>query len=304
MKIVINTSTFGKLSRAPLEILEKKGLEYSLNPHQRTLKQDEVIQLAKNADGIIAGVEPLNEEVLRNLTGLKVISRCGVGMDNVDTQVAEKLKIQVFKTLMGPTFAVSELTVAVILNLLRKVNLVDAQMKSGIWKKQMGNLLSGKKAGIVGFGSIGQKVSQLLQSFNVEVGYYDVCEIEVKDTKRINSLEELLGWADIVSFHMPFNASIDPLMGKNEIALMKKGSWLINLARGGIVDEQALYEALISDHLAGAALDVFKEEPYEGSLRELDNVILTPHVGSYAQETRVEMEIEAVRNLLKGLKVK
>lgn len=303
MKVVINTSTFGEFSKEPLEMLERAGLEYCLNPYQRTLKANEVIALAKDAGGMIAGVEPLNEDVLRGLpTGLKVISRCGVGMDNVDISTANELKIKVFNTPFGPTVAVAELTVAVILNLLRKVNVQDAQMKSGQWKKGMGSMLFGKKVGIVGFGRIGQKVADLLLPFQVELRFYDVHKIESKKFQDSRSLDELLAWADIVSFHMPYHSGNGSLINVEKIQLMKKGSWIVNLSRGGIVDEEALYDALKRNHLAGAALDVFEEEPYHGKLLECENALLTPHVGSYAKEARIEMEKESVKNLINELK--
>src|SRR3989338_996053 len=159
MKVAINTTTFGQYDPAPLEQLKARSIEYSLNPHARTLRQEEVVYLAQGMDGLIAGTEPLNEDVLNQLSGLKVISRCGAGLDNVDLKAARNLGIQVFSTPTGPTLAVAELTVGVILNLLRKVNAMNSDLKNGQWKKQMGNLLYGKRVGIIGFGRIGQKVA-------------------------------------------------------------------------------------------------------------------------------------------------
>ena len=304
MKIVVNTSTFGKLSKEPLKILEDNKIEFSLNPYKRTLKEEEVIELAQGMDGMIAGVEPLNKKVLNSLPGLKVISRCGVGMDNVDCKSAKDLDIAVYNTPSGPTLAVAELTLSVMLNLLRKVNQLDRQVKAGVWKKEMGFLLSGKKVGIIGFGRIGQKVAELLKAFHVETGYYDINKIDHVDAKQFDDIDGLCAWADIVTLHLSAGSNGQPLIGTKQMEFMKQGSWLINMSRGGIVDEQALEENLKNGHLAGAALDVFASEPYEGPLKDLGQVILTPHVGSYAQEARVEMEIQAVNNLLKGLKLK
>ncbi|OGX07557.1 MAG: hydroxyacid dehydrogenase [Omnitrophica WOR_2 bacterium GWA2_47_8] len=302
MKVVINTSNFGEHDTTPLEKLKQAKWQYALNPYKRQLTEKEVIELSQDAVGLIAGNEPLNKHVLTNLKAVKVISRCGVGKDNIDLTTAEKLGIKVFCTPNGPTLAVAELTVGLILNLLRKINGMDADVRSGLWKKQMGYLLKDKKVGIVGFGRIGQKVAQLLSVFGAEVGYCDIQKITCEIPCRSMPFEELLKWADIVSLHLFAREDGKPIINAKELKLMQKGSWLINVARGSLVDEEALYEALKSDHLSGAALDVFSHEPYQGRLKTLNNVILTPHIGSYAVESRIEMELQAVENLIAGFK--
>lgn len=304
MKIAITTSSFGKYDANVLVPLKEKGLEYVLNPYGRKLTENEVINVAKDAEGIIAGTEPLNRKVLENLTRLRIISRCGVGMDNVDRSAAEKNGIQMFNTPYGPTLPVAELTVGLILDLLRKVTLMDRELRGGIWKKHMGNLLHGKKVGIVGFGRIGQKVTELLLPFGVEINYCDVCSVNCQLSCSPREMADLFSWADIISLHVSNTAENALFIGPDLLGKMKKGAWLINVARGGIVDEDALYDALKQKHISGAALDVFKSEPYEGPLAELDNVILTPHIGSYALEGRVAMEAAAVENLLGGLNLK
>jgi len=300
-KIIITTSSFGKYDRAPLEMLEENKIEYTLNPYGRQLTEHEVISLGENVTGIIAGTETLSDYVFSNLARLKVISRCGVGTDNIDIDAAEKRGIRVYNVPSGPTVAVAELTVGLILCLLRKTNQMDSELRSGIWKKRMGNLLSGKKIGIVGFGRIGRKVAELLEPFGVEIGYHDVIVASRKLPWRAYDLHALLAWADITTIHSSTSNQAAPVIGDQEIQLMNQGSWLVNVARGGVVDEQALYAALKSGHLGGAALDVFKQEPYNGPLKSLENVILTPHIGSYAREARVEMELQAVKNLLEGM---
>ncbi len=303
MKITINTSSFGKYDSAPLDRLEAGHVAYTLNPYQRVLNEEEVIKLSKRADGIIAGTEPLNASVLKELSDLKVISRCGVGLDNVDLNAARDLGIEVFSTPSGPTTAVAELTVGVILDLLRKISLMNQELKSGAWKKRSGNLLYGKKVGIIGFGRIGQKVAELLLPFGVEIGYHDINKIVTTLPTNPQDLTSLLAWADIISIHLSMNKQSDSFRGEGENRQKRVGSWLVNMARRGIVDEQELYKALVSKKLAGAALDVFEQEPYDGPLKDLSQVVLTPHIGSYALEARVNMEIEAVENLIKGLKI-
>ncbi len=302
MKIAITTTSFGKYDRSPLKRLEDEKIDYVLNPYGRKLTKKEVVDIAKDIDGIIAGTEPINRWVFNNLANLKVVSRCGVGMDNVDLAAAEKMGIKVFNTPFGPTLAVAELTVGLVLNLLRKITQMDRELRIATWKKRMGNLLHSKKIGIVGFGRIGQKVAELLLPFGVEIGYCDVCEISCSLPCLPQNFESLLLWSDIISLHLSSQNELLPLIGKRELQKMKKGSWLINASRGGIVDENALYSALKNGHIAGAAIDVFDKEPYEGPLSDLENVILTPHVGSYAQEARIAMEKQAVENLIQGLK--
>lgn len=304
MKIIITTTSFAEFDDQPLRFLKDCGCIIVLNHYGRKLTGNEVVEIGSDAVGIIAGTEPLDKSVLTKLPLLKVISRCGVGMDNVDIKAAENLDIKVFNTPFGPTLAVAELTIGLTLDLLRKTTIMDREMRAGIWKKQMGNLLNGKKVGIIGFGRIGQKAAELFSAFGCEIGYYDSIGVEgLKDLRvKAMDLDELLRESDIVTIHVSGKYE-KPLLGAKELEIMKKGTWLINVARGGAVDEGALLNALKKGRLAGVALDVFEKEPYNGQLNELDNVILTPHIGSYAKEARVEMEIQAAKNLMKGLKV-
>ena len=221
----------------------------------------------------------------------------------VDLNTAKELGMGVFNTPSGPTLAVAELTIGLILTLLRKTQVMNAQMKQGVWQKQMGNLLYGKKAGIVGFGRIGQKVAELLLPFGVAVSYSDVCVYSGSMKVELMSLDDLLKWNDIILLHASSQRGGQYLIGKPEIALMKEGVFIVNTSRGGLIDEDALAEAIKNKHISGAALDVFSEEPYTGALKAMDEVILTPHIGSYAKEARVSMENEAVRNLLKGFNI-
>lgn len=299
-KVFISTSSFGKFDSKPLEMLKAAGLEVQLNPHHRTLTRKESVKLGAQAEGLIAGTEALDADVLAKLKHLRVISRCGAGLDSIDLDVAKKRGIQVFSTPYGPTVAVAELTVALILSLLRHIPWMDREMRQRKWQKRMGYLLQGKNVGIIGFGKIGQKVAELLIGLGAQIAYCDPAVDEIKPGCLRMSLDELLAWSDIVTLHA---SGKEPLLGHEELRKMRKGSWLVNCARGGLVDENVLYQLLKEGHLSGAALDVFEKEPYEGPLSELDNVILTSHVGSYAVESRVEMEVEAVKNLLQGLEL-
>ena len=297
-KITITTTSFAKYDRGPVLILEKNGFKVVANPFGRKLSKEETVELCKGSRGIIAGTEAYDEDMLKKLNSLSVISRCGAGTQNVDIRAAEKSGIRVFNTPDAPTLAVAELTVGLILNLLRKISRMDADMKAGRWDKKMGNLLSGKQVGIIGIGRIGSAVKKILSSFDCNTSFSDKVDRVKGERAAPMPLDEILKSSDIISLHVSGNETV---IGEKEIALMKKGAHLINTSRGSVVDEKALYRALKEKHLSGAAIDVFEKEPYDGSLKELDNVILTPHIGSYAKEARIKMELEAVNNLLVGL---
>lgn len=299
-KIIITTTSFARHDPSLLAMLEQKGFDVTLNTLGRKLKREEIVNLCSDYAGIIAGTEKYDRDILSQLPGLKVISRCGTGLDSIDLVAAKGCGIRVYNTPDAPTLAVAELTVGLILNLLRMISQMDADIRNKKWDKKMGYLLAGKKVGIIGYGRIGQKVGNLLAAFDTELAY---CDVEEKPHCRYcgrKEFEEVLGWADIVTLHLSQPKEKKAIIGYRELMLMKKGAWIVNVSRGNLVDETALYDALKSGHLSGAALDVFEKEPYSGPFEELKNVLLTPHIGSYAREARIEMETQAVKNLLSG----
>lgn len=304
-RIFISTSSFAAYSNEPLNLLREKSIEFKLNPYNRTLKETEIAELLKNMDGVIAGTEPLTKKVFENCPLLKVISRVGAGLDNVDLKSAEENGIKVFNTPEGPTQSVAELTLVLILSLLRKINVMDKNIKNEIWKKEMGSLLFHKKIGIIGFGNIGKRLAELLSPFNCRIMFYDpyIGNKENNKYEKIDSVETLLENSDIVSLHMFYSKQNHHFINKEMLLKMKPTAILVNTARGGLVDEDALYESLKEFKIAGAALDVFEKEPYQGKLKEFPNVLLTPHIGSYAIEARIQMEMDAVLNLFKGFEI-
>ncbi|NQT06403.1 MAG: hydroxyacid dehydrogenase [Candidatus Omnitrophica bacterium] len=300
MKAFISTTSFGEYSKEPLDLLRRNGIDYTLNTRRRRLREDEILNILKMDSyvGLIAGTEALTKDVLKGAEMLKVISRVGVGLDNVDLQSAKRENIRVYNTPSILTDSVAELTIALILSSLRKIVSVDRNMRSGTWKKEMGLLFRDKVLGIIGFGKIGGRVAQLANAFGAKTVFYDIEAINDNSSAQV-SLEELLKASDIVAIH---SSSKERLIGKNEISAMKPGAILINTSRGSAIDEDALYDAISSGRIASAALDVYNNEPYAGKLTGLENVILTPHIGSYAKEARIEMEIESVNNLVKGFR--
>lgn len=298
-KIAITTSSFADYNKSPIHLLQKVKFELKINRLGHKLDKEETLRLCHNCIGIIAGTELYDRDILARLDRLRVISRCGAGLDNIDLEAAGKLKIKIANTPTAPTLAVAELTVGLIFDLLRNISLNDREIRNGAWKKRMGNLINGKNVGIIGFGRIGKKLAKLLRPFGVNIAYYDINEKLSVPFYLRKKMHDLLRWADIISVNVDSKKTI---IGEMEIKFIKKGAWFINTSRGGVIAEDALYRALKSKHLSGAALDVFTDEPYSGPLRGLDNIILTPHIGSYAIESRIKMEIQAVENLLKQLK--
>jgi D-3-phosphoglycerate dehydrogenase len=302
-KLLGTTSSFN-MDIEEINILKERGFEVVLNPYKRRLTEEEVGELLRenNVVGMIAGVEPLTKEVLEGAKNLKVISRCGIGMDSVDVKAAEYLGLGVYNTPDAPTVAVAELALTMMLNLLRKASLTDRRIREGNWKSEMGNLLSAQTVGIIGFGRIGRKVATLVQAFGAKVICYDEFPFTPEgDIVRAETLDEVLVNSDIVTLHVPYLESTHHIIDEAAINKMKDSAILINVSRGGLIDEEALYSALQSGRLAATGLDAFENEPYNGPLTELPNTLLTAHMGSYAKEARAEQERLAAENLIKGL---
>ena len=305
MKILASPSSIGQISLKPFELLEANGYEVVKNPFGRKLTEDETITLGKDCVGIVAGVETLDSIVIDSLPNLKCISRVGIGMDGVDISYAENKGIKVLNTPNGPTRAVAELTLGLTLSLLRKIPNAHYDLKNRIWKKQTGNLLFEKKVGVLGLGRIGRMVAEMFRSLgNPVIGYdlYPDMDWAEKNNVEILSLEKLLNQCDIITIHIPGNSDGSPVLNQEELSCLKDGAFLVNVSRGGVINEDALYEMLTNEKLSAAALDVFSNEPYSGKFCDLDNVILTPHIGSYAKEGKLKMEVDAVMNLINALK--
>lgn len=294
-KIAVGASTFGKASKAPLGLLRKNGCEIVPNPYGRKLTKEETLELLKGADGLLAGLEPLDREVLESCKDkLKAIARIGIGMDNVDQEAARELGIAVSNTPDAPTQAVAEMTLAAALALARNIPAQNAAMHEGRWEKKVTASLKNATALIVGYGRIGRAVARAFEFMGAKVLVYDPAQPDIS----IKSLEEGLKEAQFLSIHASGNERI---IEKKHIDLLPGGAFILNAARGGMVDETALLEALNSGKLGGCWLDVFEKEPYNGPLANAPNALLTPHISSYTAVCREDMEMTAVKNLLRDL---
>jgi D-3-phosphoglycerate dehydrogenase len=302
--IFVALSTFAERDPAPLARLEASAYPYRIHATGKRITAPELIRDAADACVIVASVEPYDAATLAQLTALRCISRCGTGVDSVDLAAARDRGIAVLNTPDSPTDAVAELALTLFLalsrNLRRQANLVSQRR----WDRLEAHLLKGRTVGLVGLGRIGRRVAALCQAFGARVVATDPAadRSAARATGvELVSLAQLLREADIVSLHAARSSTSPFTLGATELAAMKRGAVLVNLARGGMVDESALADALRSGQLAGAGLDVFDDEPYAGALCDFDNVILTPHSATLTVETRAAMELESVDKALRFL---
>ena len=270
--------------------------------------EDEVIEVAKDADGIINQYAPMNRRVIESLKRCKVIARYGVGVDNIDIKAATEHKIIVANV---PDYCIDEVsthTMALILACARGITLLNSKIKEKRWDFTLAKPLfrtQGKTLGLFGLGRIGRMVAQKASGFGFKIIAYDPYISSIDDRIELVGFSKLLSDSDFVSIHVPLTAETRHSFGENELKKMKKTAYLINTARGPIVDEKALYKALKNRWVAGAALDVMEKEPpdWENSLLQLDNLIITPHISFYSEESYVELKIkvaQAVLSVLKG----
>lgn len=297
-RVAISPSSFAAEDETPLKMLEAAGCEVVPNPFGRRLTEEEIIEHLKGIDGLIAGLEPLNRNVLSSAPQLKALARVGIGVTNVDFDAAKEFGVKVSSTPDGPVQAVAEMTMAALLAICRNVVPTNAALHSGEWKKSIGTGLAGTKVLIVGYGRIGQKVAELLSAFRAELIVFDpfVDDSAIPaHVAKATSLEQGLREADIITLHA---SGTDCLLDTAAFDAMRDGVIVLNSARGELVDEQAIVSALESGKVAGAWFDAFWQEPYTGRLIEFDQVLLTPHVGTYTRQCRLSMETAAVENLL------
>lgn len=304
LRILIATSPFGKCGRGPLDLLEDTGWQLVYNSFGRRLRDGEVDELIRDVDGVIAGTEPYTARALAGAQRFKVIARVGIGLDSVDLTACRENGVLVTYTPDAPSQAVAELTAANILNLCRHVLPSDRSVREGAWNRFVGVLLRELTVGVVGVGRIGKLVCQLLLPFGPALLGCDL-EPDSEFGREVGltwvDKETLFGESDLVTLHIPGNPSNHHYVDRGTLALMKTGSYLVNTSRGSVVDEESLADALLQWHLAGAALDVYEHEPYEGPLARFDNVVLTAHMGASARASRYLMELGAAEDLIRAL---
>lgn len=298
--VYVALSRFCQFDERPRRVLVEAGFNLRENTLGRRLRRDEMIEAIGDADAVLAGVEPYDSEILAALSRLCCISRCGVGTDNIDLNVATQRNIAVLTTSDEVVEPVAQMTMGMILALARNIPLHNEDLRAGRWRERMGYLLSEWTIGLVGFGRIGRAVEHYLRVFGPRVLVADpnVQSRDLPPGVRLCDLASLLAEVDLVSLHAARRREEGPLIGRDEIRSMKHGGRLVNTARGYLVDEAALFEALMSGDLAAAAIDVYGQEPYTGPLVTLPQVLCTPHVGTLTRVSRAAMEFCCAQNVV------
>ena len=300
-KLLIAIDTFNESKNINFKIFDDHQIEITVNNTKKELSHYKNEEFFQNIDYIIAGLEQYDQNFFEKFKNLKAISRVGVGTDNIDMDMAHRMGVKIFKTSDKPSVAVAELCISNMISLLRHTFIMSNNLKSEKWTPIVGRELRGLKIGIVGLGSIGKQIVKRLLPFEADISGYGrswdekfALEFDVKK----KSLKELFKISDIISIHLPLDHETKGLINEDLIKSMKKNSILINTSRSAVVDNVTLAEAIKGNKIHGAAIDVFDEErnifPYE----RIENVILTPHIGSHTLETRKEMEIAAVNNVI------
>jgi D-3-phosphoglycerate dehydrogenase / 2-oxoglutarate reductase len=306
-KVLVTARSFRKMQGEHWRVLQDAGCEIVTPEQDQPLKEAEMISLIGDMDAVLVGNDAVTENVIAAAPHLKVVSKHGVGVDNVDVPSATRAGVVVTNTPGANQVAVAEMAVALIMALTRKLAYHDTLVKSGGWSRIIGTELAGKTVGLVGLGRIGKEVVLRLEGFQVKFLAYDVYQDNIfaaEHSVRFVELNELLAESDIVTLHAVLTADTQRFIGEKELARMKPGAYLVNTARGGLVDEQALYRALAENRLAGAGLDVFAEEPPTNSplLQLGDKVLLAPHLGAQTTETVLRMGKMAAENIVQVLK--
>lgn len=297
MKAFISTVPFGDRNQFPLEILAQNNIDYEINPLGRKLSEGELASFISDVDFLIAGTEPIGEKVFERANKLKLISRVGIGLDSVDLIGAKERNIAVAYTPDAPAPAVAELTIGVMLSLLRQIHVSNSQMHAGEWHRFFGRRVAEVTIGVIGLGRIGQRVLNRLQAFGTpKLLLNDINpDYSIGRRHKVEWVDKhtIFKEADVISIHVPLTKHTHSMVTRNELLMMKKDAMIINLARGGIIKESDLHEVMLNGHLSGAAIDVFDDEPYHGPLAEIERCLLTAHMGSMSVDCRTRMEIEA-----------
>lgn len=303
MKILITD----KMANEAIELLKDAGHDVTFDEMDGETLLKEIS--AYDALMVRGRTKAIKEVVEAGASGsLKVIGRAGIGVDNVDIETAAKLGIPVVNAPTGSTASVAELAIGHMLALSRHLSKADMTMKKGEWiKKQLkGNELGGKTLGLVGCGNIGRLTGKFAQAFDMNVIGYDPFiskeDLKKDEIEKIDELAELMGKADFISLHLPHIPKTHHIVNKRMISKMKPTACIINCARGGTVDEKALYTALKNGKIAGAGLDVYEQEPPKDSpLLQLDNIMLTPHIGANTKEGQIRAGTVCAEQILKVL---
>ena len=299
MKILICDTLNSKV----LEELQSLGECIDISSSE-SKNQDLVSEIDDAEIAVIRSSTHLTKEIIEKANNLKIIARCGVGVDNIDVEFAKSRNIKVTNSPSANLISVVELTIALIINAARKINLSDTHLKDGKWNRKefIGMELFGKQLGIIGFGKAGRLVSDRMKSFGMAISFYDPYVKDWDGPEKSLELDELLSTSDVISIHVIKTEETENLISKDKLNLLKKNAILINTSRGGVLDEDYLIERLSSKQLFGAGLDVYSEEPPKNIANfNHINLITTPHIGASTNEAQLKAGLDTVENIKKIL---
>lgn len=306
-KILITPRAFAKSDGTQVKRLEEKGYCVHVNETGKSYSYDEFIKLSKDVEGIIIGVDEADENMLQHANKLKAIAKYGVGVDNIDLNAAKKQGIKISRTVGSNSVSVAEHAISLMFALEKNIVSNCLSVKNGQWDKSYSTEMKDKTIGIIGFGNIGKEVVRIAQGIGMNVYAHDLYPIDVEYAKKhnvkISTFEELITNSDVITVHLPLTETTQSLINKEVFKKMKPTSIIINAARGGVVNENDLFDALSSKEIAGAGFDVFSKEPPVTTepLLQLDNFILTPHTASKTKEADENTMRLAVENIMKDL---
>jgi len=291
------------------EVLEKNGLKVTYEPE---ITPEQTAEKIGNFEVVVVRSRTkMTRELIANADKCKIIARVGIGLDNIDQDAAKEKNIRVINAVEGAITAVAELVIGLMISMAREIPRADREIRNGNWikKELMGSELKGKYLGIVGLGNIGKRLGRLARALNMNIIGYDVVPIDDEFSKEVGlmkaDLDTLLSSADYVSFHVPLLDSTRHMINAEKLKMMKNTARIINTSRGGVIDEEALYNSLKDGSLAGAALDVFEVEPAtENKLITLPNFIATPHSGAQTKEAQLlaaNIIAEKIIQILRGV---
>ena len=291
------------------DILEKNGLKVTYEPE---ITPEQIAEKIGNFEVVVVRSRTkMTRELIAKADKCKIIARVGIGLDNIDQDAAKEKNIRVINAVEGAITAVAELVIGLMISMAREISRADREIRNGNWikKELMGSELKGKYLGIVGLGNIGKRLGRLARALNMNIIGYDVVPIDDEFSKEVGlmkaDLDTLLSSADYVSFHVPLLDSTHHMINAEKLKMMKNTARIINTSRGGVIDEEALYNSLKDGSLAGAALDVFEVEPAtENKLITLPNFIATPHIGAQTKEAQLlaaNIIAEKIIQILRGV---
>lgn len=301
--VLVTATNYSALCAEAKQLLETSGFHIIENKLGRPFTFEELAIVVPVVDAVVAGVDTWDEPVFKLAPNLKLIARFGVGVDNIDLDKAKQYGVKVTNVPAGNANAVAELTIGLLLSAIRNIPLLHESARQGEWNRAVGLELAGKTVGLLGFGNIAQMVAKKLSGFEVNVIAYDKFPNEEKAKQlgvEMVSLEDVLRRGDIVSMHLPSLAETRRMMSVRQFDMMKPTAYFINTARGALVDEQALYEALRAGRIAGAAIDVYESEPVsaDNPLFRLDNIVTTPHTAAETYETYRRVGLATARAIV------